>query len=194
MLVERAIAVTAWLAMLSLAPSLAVADGDRETTPLAAPSALPPSHLALTLRGPAELDVDDSRGPPAGYTEVHRRRTGLLINGVIMCATSYGFSAFLAADGQNPQNGRSYTPMWIPILGPFLELGQASGSCEGVCTGENVLLFTLGAAQIAGAVMTYFGATSAKRVWVRNDYLHDVVVGPMAGPNGATGLSLSGRW
>ncbi len=42
--------------------------------------------------------------------------------------------------------------------------------------------------------MTYFGATSAKRAWVRNDYVHDVGIAPMVGPSGATGLSLSGQW
>ncbi len=186
-------ALALWLAVLSLAPSLAAADGDGN----AGPSQVAPPILSapgqITLRGPAELDVEDGRGPPPGYTEVRRRRTGLLINGLIMSATSYGFSAYLAAEGQNPQNGRSYTPMWIPILGPFLELGQASGTCEGFCV-EDALIFTLGAAQVAGTLMTYFGATSTKRAWVRNDYVRDLGIAPMVGVNGATGLSLSGKW
>jgi hypothetical protein len=51
----------------------------------------------------------------------------------------------------------------------------------------------LGGAQLAGAIMLYYGLTTTERVLVRNDLVGSVSVSPLAG-NGATGMALSGRF
>ncbi len=148
---------------------------------------------SVALSGPDEIDdVEDGRRAPVGYTEVHRKRKGMLLGGAITLAASYSLSALIAATGQDDSsyNGgtNSEAAMWIPVAGPFIQIGQSNSATE------NVFLVGLGAAQVAGAVMLYLGATSTKRVFVRNDLVSNVAVTPMAGPNGATGLSLSGKW
>jgi len=197
--INRVLAVIAPLAVVTLAPTLARADDDGSATAApgeVAPQPMPilaPHLLSATLLGDPEVDVEDDRRPPIGYTEVRRRRTGLPVGGAITFAASYGLSAFFAAGGQSGSSSYS-AAMWIPIAGPFVEVATSRGSCEDVCGVQRAFLVGLGAAQVAGAVMTYFGATSTKRAWVRNDRVHDVVVSPTVGASGTTGLSLSGKW
>jgi hypothetical protein len=56
-----------------------------------------------------------------------------------------------------------------------------------------VFLAGLGAAQVAGAVMMYYGLTTTKKVYVRNDLVGSVTITPMAG-NGASGFALAGSF
>ena len=77
--------------------------------------------------------------------------------------------------------------LWIPVVGPFLQMAK-----EDSATGR-VLLFGLGAAQTTGAILLYYGLTTKKRVLVRNDIVGSLMVTPTAG-DGTAGMLLSGRF
>jgi hypothetical protein len=56
-----------------------------------------------------------------------------------------------------------------------------------------VFLAGLGIAQVTGAVLMYYGLTTTKKVYVRNDLVGNLMVTPTAG-NGASGFALSGSF
>ncbi|HET9988060.1 MAG TPA: hypothetical protein VFQ65_06065, partial [Kofleriaceae bacterium] len=148
---------------------------------------------SVALSGPEEIDDDvEGRPPPAGYTPVHRRRKGLLIAGPIVLGATYGYTALIAAigtdlDRSSGGTGASVAPLFIPVLGPFLEMGETDSYTA------KYLLAIDGAGQLAGAIMLYYGLTTTKTVFVRNDLLYSVNITPMAGSHLA-GMVLSGRF
>ncbi|MEO8841345.1 MAG: hypothetical protein ABI591_31905 [Kofleriaceae bacterium] len=145
---------------------------------------------SVALSGPEEIDAgDDNRGAPLGYTPVERTRKGLLIGGGVSLGVSYGISALTAAIGQDVgDNGRNeVAAMWIPVAGPFIQMGETDSATA------RVFLAGLGAAQVAGAVMLYYGLTTTKKVYVRNDLVGSMTITPMAG-NGSSGFALAGRF
>lgn len=148
---------------------------------------------SVAMSGPEQItDNVEGRPPPAGYTAVQRRRKGLLIAGPIVLGATYGYTALIAAIGTDIDRstggtGSSVAPLFIPVLGPFLEMGQTDSYSV------RYLLAIDGAAQAAGAIMLYYGLTSTKTVFVRNDLLYSVNLTPMVAPH-ASGLALSGRF
>ena len=150
---------------------------------------------SVALSGPEEItNVDDGMAPPAGYTAVHRKRKGLIIGGAVTLGAVWGVSLMTWAIGQDANrnadgtySNSSVAPMWIPVAGPFLTMGNTDSATA------RVFLGAMGAAQVAGAVMLYYGLTSEKRVFVRNDLVSSMGVAPMVAPN-ASGLSLVGRF
>lgn len=172
--------------------------------PVMAPQPLYPTPLSQTvqtsyvpqsvaLSGPEEITDDiDGRAPPAGYTLVHRKRKGLLIAGPVLLGATYGYTALIAAIGTDLDKstggtGASMAPLFVPVLGPFLEMGQTDSYTA------RYLLAIDGGAQLAGAIMLYYGLTTTKTVFVRNDLLYSVNITPMAGPH-TSGIALSGRF
>ncbi len=193
--------LVAALAIATAAP--AIADDDPPTTPPAAqeyppPQGYPaplsqltqPSYVpqSVAMSGPEEIDEVEDRAPPPGYTVVHRKRKGLLIGGGVTLGVSYGISAIVAAVGEdiNDSGRNEVASMWIPVAGPFLQIGHTDSATA------RVFLVGLGGAQVAGAVMLYYGLTTKRRVFVRNDLLGLAVV-PIADRN-TSGLALSGRF
>jgi len=196
------------LALLA-APRAVRADDDDppppapEPAPINAPGAVPLYPTPLTQRvqttyvpqsvglsGPYEItDIDPTRGVPSGYTSIQRPRTQLLRSGLGVLIASYGISALVAAIGQDSTHDGSnpVAPMWIPVAGPFLEMGQTSSATA------DVFLVGLGATQLAGAIMTYYGATTTQTVYVRNDLVGRLTVAPMV-THHASGLALSGSF
>jgi len=47
---------------------------------------------------------------------------------------------------------------------------------------------------LIGAVMLYYGLTTKKTVYVRNDLLGSLQVTPMTGANGGNGMAVTGRF
>ncbi len=208
---NRLLAVVAPVAVLTLAPTLALADGDGAApapivvAPPPAPgqvyTPLYPAPLSQTtqttyvpqsvaLSGPEEIsDVVDGQQAPLGYTAVERKRKGLIIGGAATLGATYAVSALIAAVGQDTNQGETnpVAAMWIPVAGPFIQIGNSNSATE------DVFLVGLGAAQVAGAVMLYYGMTSTKRVFVRNDLVSNVMIAPMV-TNNAQGLALSGNF
>jgi hypothetical protein len=145
---------------------------------------------SVAMSGPEEItDFDFSRPVPIGYTPIQRTRKHLIVGGAVTFGVVYGLSAFVAAIGEDSARGERNTvgALWIPVAGPFLQMGQTDSA-----TGR-LFFASVGAAQLAGALMLYYGVTSKERVLVRNDLVGSLTVTPMAG-NGASGLALAGRF
>ena len=152
---------------------------------------------SVALSGPEEItDNAEGRAAPAGYTSVQRSRKGLLIGGGVTLGASYGISAMIAAIGSDISGGGDSGPhtnevaaLWIPVAGPFIQIANTDSATA------RVFLVGLGAAQVAGAVMLYYGLTTKKTVFVRNDLVGSLGIGPMVNSeHNATGMVLSGRF
>jgi hypothetical protein len=143
---------------------------------------------SIALSGPKQIvPEDDNQAPPDGYSVAYRRRTGYLIAGPITFGVPYFYSALIAAVGHD-SGSSSVDPLIIPVVGPFLEMGNTNGSWT-----ADLLLAVDGAAQVAGAVMIYKGLTSKKRVFMRNDLVSNTMVLPTANAHGG-GFALTGRF
>ena len=199
------------LAALLLAPSSASAqdDADQEmpppppavqrvyTAPLSQTTQTTYVPQSVALSGPEEIDETDGRPIPVGYSAVKRTRLGMLIGGGVTFGVSYMYAVMFAAAGSDEARYDNYdgtssgsnqmAALWIPVAGPFIQMAQ-----ENSATGR-VLLLGLGAAETVGAVMLYYGLTTKKTVYVRNDLVGSMQVTPMVG-DGTTGLVLSGRF
>jgi hypothetical protein len=151
---------------------------------------------SVALSGPEEIDDVEGRRAPAGYTPVKRTRKGMLIGGGITFGVSYGYAVLFAAAGSDEANnnfdGTSSTnelgALWIPVAGPFIQLADTDSSIG------KLALAGLGSAQVIGAVMLYYGLTTKKTVYVRNDLLGSLQMTPMVGANGGNGMAVSGRF
>lgn len=178
------------------------ADDDPPAMPQPMPLPVYPAPLSQTtqstyvpqsvaLSGPEEIkDFDYNRPVPMGYTPIQRTRRHLIVGGAVTFGVNYGISAFAAAVAQDAsRNGgrNELAAMWVPVAGPFIQMGETDSA-----TGK-FFLAGLGGAQLAGAIMLYYGLTTTERVLVRNDLVGSVSVSPLAG-NGATGMALSGRF
>ena len=193
------------VAALALAPSTAFAQDDEEELPPPQPAVQPiytaplsqttqttyvPQSVALS--GPEEINAEEGRPVPMGYTPVQRTRKGLLIGGGVTLGVSYGYSVLLAAIGSDlaswSDDGRNeLAAMWIPVAGPFIQMAQTDSALF------RLTLAGFGIAQTTGAVLLYYGLTTKKTVYVRNDLVGSMTLTPMAG-DGATGMMLSGRF
>lgn len=153
---------------------------------LTQPSYVPQS---IALSGPAMIDdIEDERPPPPGYSVVYKPRRGRMLAGGITLGVAYAHCALIAAIGADA-SGNDDNPvamMWLPVAGPFLQLGSTDSATA------SVFLLGLGGAQLLGAILLYSGMNSQERVFVRNDLVSDVSLGPMTG--GATGMAVSGRF
>jgi hypothetical protein len=155
------------------------------------PPGYAPPPSGAPIYPPEEItDFDDSAPVPYGYTKVSRTRKGLIIGGGVTLGATYLATAFigLLATALRPLDGSNTdpTPLFIPVFGPFLEIGQARSS-------DQLGLAVVGLAQTAGAVMLVYGLTSPRKVLVRNDQLVTTSIAPLIAP-GASGLSVVGRF
>jgi len=148
-----------------------------------------PQPYPAPIEAPEEItDFDDTQPVPRGYTKVSRARKGLIIGGACTFGGVYLFTTLVAAiaDDINKADGSTadVTPLYIPVVGPFVELAQTNSSVA------KFYLALSGLGQTAGAVMLIYGLTNPRSILVRNDQL---TIAPMFG-NGASGLSVLGRF
>jgi hypothetical protein len=202
------------IAMIGLAPGLAAADD--QTPPPPAPSApapvpdqpsggappdAPPGYgtpgyaaqpPGMPGYSPEEITEFDDRAPlPYGYTRISRKRKGLIIGGAVTLGATYLATAFigavaadfLKAEGSNT----SVAPVFLPVAGPFLEIGQTDSAIA------KFYLTLSGLGQGAGAIMLLYGISSSRTVLVRNDQLIVTSIAPLIAP-GVSGLSVVGRF
>src|SRR3954471_11779803 len=138
------IALIALVALgMGLSPGLARADDPPPPysqpppyPPPPGPGYGPPGYApqpGMAVSGPEEItDFDDSAPTPYGYTRVQRTRKGLIIAGAVTrAATSPATAfivavaaAFLKAEGSNTSVG----PLFLPVVGPFLEIGETDSA------------------------------------------------------------------
>ena len=128
-----------------------------------------------------------------GYRREERMSAGLLGAGLGVFVGTYAMSAIpAAANGANANN--PWTPMMIPIVGPFMMAGTAFSWASSDNYGffddlVGVFLVIDGLAQLGGVALAVAGAASTKTVFVRQQRAQ-VRVTPMVGRR-STGLSLS---
>lgn len=170
-------------------PGAAPVYGPPASTP---PTYPPPPYAqpyAAPIYAPEEItDFDDSAPVPYGYTRVQRMRKGPIIGGAVTLGATYLVTALAATfasavhdvEGSNTDVG----PMFVPVVGPFLETQQTDSSVA------RFWLLVLGAGQTTGAVLLVYGLTSPRTILVRNDQLS---LAPMLG-RGVSGLTLTGRF
>ena len=202
MTLRPALVALAVLSVVAVLRTPSRADDDPPAWPQPMPVPVYPAPLSQTtqstyvpqsvaLSGPEEIkDFDYNRPVPMGYTPIQRTRRHLIVGGAVTFGVNYSISAFAAAVAQDASrsSGRNeLAAMWIPVAGPFIQMGETDSA-----TGK-FFLAGLGGAQLAGAIMLYYGLTTTERVLVRNDLVGSVSVSPLAG-NGATGMALSGRF
>lgn len=208
-----AISVGMLAAVAALTPGLAAADAQPTYQATPAPSPYPPPppppggpmpsappgyapvygpQPAMPAYAPAEItDFDDSAPVPYGYTKVSRTRLGLIIGGSVTLGATYLCTAVVgglaAAVNEADGSHTNVTPLYVPVVGPFLELGE---------TGNTFARFWLtvsGLGETAGAIMLVYGLTNPRTTLVRNDQLIVTSIAPLVAP-GASGLSLVGRF
>ena len=145
---------------------------------------------SVALSGPRMIkDWDENQPIPPGYHRDTRVRKGLVIAGAILFGVPYLYSAGFAAIGDDvTRNGESNPAkfLYIPVLGPFIEMGQTDSSTL------RYFLALDGIAQSAGAFMFIYGLTSPKTVLVRNDLAMTVIPARMG--HDGQGLSVLGRF
>jgi hypothetical protein len=173
------------------APPSAVGPNGEFVAPLSQttqPTYLPQS---VALSGPRMIrDWHDGDQIPWGYHREERVRKGEVISGAIVFGTAYLYSAFFAAVGTDAYgtSGESNKLGWLylPVLGPFLELGEFSSA-----TFDYILVID-GVAQALGAALVIHGMTSPRPVLVRNDLALSVT--PARLGRDGTGLTILGRF
>jgi hypothetical protein len=198
------IALIALIALgVGLSPGLARAD-DPPPPPYQQPPPYPPPpgpgygppgyapQPGMAVSGPEEItDFDDSAPTPYGYTRVQRTRKGMIIAGAVTLGATYLATAFfgaVAADVIKAEGSNTSTaPLFLPVAGPFLEVGETDSAVA------RFFLAVSGLGQGAGAVMLLYGLSSSRTVLVRNDQLIVTSIAPMIAP-GASGLSIVGRF
>ena len=153
-----------------------------------------------------------SPAPRGQARYVNRPRVGLIIAGAITLGVTWSFSALAAATYTSSYTEYDYTygyptpsttyastsssfgdttalwPLYIPVLGPWIEMGYLRGS--GASLGGALLAFD-GLAQAGGLAMLIAGAVTHTRVavYARNN----LQINPLT-VVGGTGLLVSGRF
>jgi len=137
---------------------------------------------SVAMSGPRVIRVWHEGDPiPPGYHPATRVRTGLIAGGAAMFGAPYLISILIAAGGDTVQNP-CCNALWIPVLGPFIQMGGfASGTNGGVIAFADIGLVVDGVLQAAGAAMFIYGLAVPKMVLVRNDLgaLKNVTVAPI---------------
>lgn len=117
---------------------------------------------------------------------------GPIIGGSILFGTMYAFSAFAGLVGEvsrsfvydGPRDTTSYGSLFIPAVGPFMQLGRSSSSGA-----ASAILLVDGVAQCAGLALLGYGIFSKRTIFVRQD----VALAPVIG-GGTTGAALVGTF
>jgi hypothetical protein len=171
-------------------PASAVAPNGEYVAPLSQttqPTYVPQS---VALSGPRMIkDWEEGDPIPYGYHQETRLRKGKVIAGSILFGVTYLISAWTAAVGDDVADGGENEARWmvIPVLGPFLTMGETNSSAA------QYMLALMGGAQAVGATLLITGLLYPKSVLVRNDLASATVVPMTIGMDGS-GLGLVGRF
>ncbi len=139
----------------------------------------PADDLPYTMRYYPEMPI------PAGYRVVQRKQRGLTIAGAVTLGSVYFWNTFAA--GMELDGGGEYTPLFVPIAGPFLAMTTIED-----LTGPGAYLLVMDGLVQAGALtMLIAGLTTHKKVLVR-DVPVSMSVGPTWSGDGAM-VGISGR-
>jgi hypothetical protein len=158
---------------------------------------------SVAMSGPRVLrDWQPGEPIPPGYHPATRARSGLIAGGLAMFGAPYLISVLVAAVGEDDkgcvydsnfncvrQGTNQAAPLFIPVVGPFITMGNTDSASA------DVFLVVDGLLQAAGIGLFIYGLAVPKTVLVRND-LGKVKFNPpmpFVGKNSA-GLGLSGTF
>lgn len=120
--------------------------------------------------------------------------TPVIATGVVTFGLSYGLAVAAASMSDNEADQRLY----VPLLGPWLDLAQrqdeqecpiSNQECDGTTT-TKILIGADGVFQAVGLATVIYGIMNPRTV-VHDD---DVTVVPVAMQNGGRGLAVKGTW
>jgi hypothetical protein len=148
-----------------------------------------PSYIpqSVAMSGPRMItDWRPEQPVPPGYHPETRVRKGSVIAGLITFGIPYIYSSLIASIGEDA-NETSVRPLWVPVLGPFLEIGYSHS-----VTLDYALVLD-GLTQGLGAGLVIYGIMSPRNVLIRND-LAMVQVTPMRLGRDGNGVGFIGRF
>lgn len=173
-------------------PATAVAPNGEYVAPLQQQTQQTYVPQSVALSGPRVIqDYQEGDPVPPGYHADTRVRKGLVIGGAVTFGVMYLLSALVGAAINDTDDAfghkESGSLLFIPVLGPFLQMGKTDSS-----TGK-VTLAIDGLAQGAGAAMLIGGLVAPKTVLVRND-LAEISIVPMQVGISGSGAGLVGKF
>ena len=154
-----------------------------------APTMYPPQGPAAWPR--YIKDWQEGQPVPYGYHPEARARKGLVIPGAVIFGVAYLLSTLVAAADDDTYDGANrYTALWVPVVGPFIQMGRSTN------TGDDMQMFFLdGAAQTAGLTMLVLGLAFPRTILVRNDVgTISLLPTPMRIGRDGSGLGLLARF
>ena len=165
-------------ATLALTPSDALAQSGAPAPPPPPgfePQAGPPPGYyvptTVAASGPRRItDWEEGEPIPPGYHPITRIRKGLVIGGAVTFGVIYLTNVLVAAVAHDV--GSSLAPLYVPIVGPFIQIGNTS-----TATG-NVFLVLDGLLQAGGVAMLVAGIAAPKTLLVRNDLAKNFEITP----------------
>lgn len=122
---------------------------------------------------PIYLDYEEDQPIPAGYHLRTKVRGGLIGGGAGMLGGMWVLSVIIGAVGNaghdrglGGDGSEPWTPMFFPVVGPFITMGTASSDLS---SGGAAMLALDGVAQVGGAAMIVLGIALPKKQLVRDE-------------------------
>jgi hypothetical protein len=136
-------------------------------------------------------DWQEGQPVPYGYHPETRARKGLVIPGAVIFGVAYLLSTLVAAADNDTYDGANrYTALWVPVIGPFIQMGRSTNT-----DGDMQTFFLDGAAQTAGLTMLVLGLAFPRTILVRNDIgTISLLPTPMRLGRDGSGLGLVARF
>jgi hypothetical protein len=125
-----------------------------------------PSYVpqSVAMSGPRMIrDWNEGEPIPPGYHPTTRVKKGFVIGGAVTFGVMYLFTAF--AGSIVDASGAQGSALLVPVVGPFIQMGQ----CSGNCAVPDFWLGFDGVVQAAGLAMFIYGLAAPSTVLVRND-------------------------
>lgn len=153
---------------------------------------------------PARLPYREGKATPPGYEVDTVPRNGMIIGGALMAGGLHLVSmiAAVALDAEadevikdeqggartDPEFDNRYTPLFIPLVGPFVAVKTADATGTGMA-----LLVMNGIAQVTGCSLVIAGLASPKKVLVKQDAVVGMEVVPLLSKDVA-GMAIQGNF
>lgn len=136
------------------------------------PGGYGPQYYPQKDTRPRVIEYDEGAPIPQGYHLRTKVRGGLIGGGAGMLGGLWLISIITGAivNAANESLGKNpdmYTPMYVPVLGPFITLGTAASDMS---SGSNAFMALDGIIQTGGLAMIVLGIVLPKQELVRDDY------------------------
>jgi hypothetical protein len=161
-----------------------------------------PAQYAAAPPTAARLPYREGRPTPPGYAVDTVPRAGLIVGGATMAGVLHVVSMIsaVALDAEadetlvdeqggvrsDPEFDNRYTPLFIPLVGPFITVKTAEAHGTGMA-----LLVMNGVAQVTGLSLVISGLAAPKKVLVREE--PSFAIAPLV-TEGGGGVALEGKF